>query len=406
MGVLGFKTYIHLLSSLLLVLFLSVNQANAQTNSLRQEFELKDTNPYPNRKYFGEVIFTTMGRRTDDPFVQSRYARAIIEGTLGVKYENWLEAKLAVVQLLTSGTASQQMGVTEAGPGSGFFMDEASISLKPADWLKGSFGVLAIKFSPIYSLYSSQSEAGGQVELSQTWGDKDELYFKTSLKGSQSIPTAKSNGNLITDEGTSPLLTVGTAYAEVDNKLTGTRARISATHFEFTDLPGSAASDSLKIGGSVFGTKDIQFLYEFRGKEFAAALKQEIGLSHAVEVKASTIRNERAPAGLNEGNQVKVEYTRAFNKWELLPSYTQFRVEGDALPALYSISSIGYTNRIGYALALKANFPKENFNVFGGYTNSKAIREAGIIQTNTNTSTYQADREIYTLGAEVQYDIF
>lgn len=393
--------------TIILLLFLSQLSALAQTNPLRQEFQF-DESPYiGNRNYHADVIFTLMGRRFDDTFVQSRYGRAIVEASLGVKYENWLEGKLALAQVMTSGAASHQMSVTEAGIGSGTYLDEATVSVKPTDWVTGKAGVLYVEFSPIYSLHYPQSQAGGALVFSNTWGSNDsDIQFTASLEGSQSIPTARSSGNIITDENTSPLLTLGSFHCKFVNKYTGTTVRLSAAHFEYTDLSTASAADSLKIGSSVMGQSDLQFIYEFRGKELAAALKQEFGLSHAVEVKGSMLRNERAPASLNQGHQVKVEYTRSFDKWELKPSVTQFYVESDSLPAVFAQSGFGYTNREGYAINVKANFPKEKFNIFGGYTNAQAIHEAGVIRYNSNMSTYQMDREIYTLGAEVAYEIF
>ncbi len=118
--------------------------------------------------------------------------------------------------------------------------------------------------------------------------------------------------------------------------------------------------------------------------------------------------NERAPKDLRDGWQQKLEYARTFEKWKLIPSVTQFRVEGDTLPSSYSIGSYGYTNRQGYNVTLKADITKQKFNMFVGYTNAKPLissNELGV-DTNSNVGTYQADREIYTLGAEVSYDIF
>lgn len=395
------------LKSIFLILSLSVFSifCFAESNPLRQEFTLEEKNEYGTRNYFGDIAFTLMGRRMDDSFVSSRWGRAIIEANLGGKYSDWLEGRLSVVQLMTSGAASYQMGVTEGGPSSGLLLDEATMTVSPVSWLKGTAGVVSVELNPIYSQFYPQSQAGGQITLENTW-TPGWGSVKATLWGTQSIPTAKNSGHLIVDESTNPLLTTGTLFSEVQNDVIGAKFRVSATHFEFTDLSSAAAADAVRTGSSVVGTKDMQFLYEYRGKEYAAAYKQKMGLSHELELKASRVRNERAPAGLNEGEQVKVEYTRTFDKWQIIPSINFFRMESDALPSVYSLAAVGFTNRKGYGAGLKANFPKEKFNVFAGYTNANAIREAGIVQTNTDTSTYQVDREIYTLGAEVQYDIF
>ncbi|MFN9068864.1 MAG: hypothetical protein ACK5V3_16680, partial [Bdellovibrionales bacterium] len=170
----------------------------------------------------------------------------------------------------------------------------------------------------------------------------------------------------------------------------------------------STASDSQKTGSTVLGSKDFQFAYEFRGREFALGFDQEVGLSHKIEWRGSALTNERAPSENRDGWHQQVRYTRTFDKWKFIPSITQFRVESDALPSSYSIGSYGFTNRVGYNVTLKFDFPKDRFNFFAGYTNANAIVSSDDIQqfTNSNLGTFQADREIFTLGDEVTYDIF
>jgi len=380
----------------------------SEVNPIKQEIriEIDDTKKVESdRIYKGEVSYTLMGRRFDDPFVNSRWGRAIIDLSLSAEYENWFEANLSVAQLLSSGSASYQLGVTEAGPSNGLFLNEATVAIKPFDFLTAKAGVLEVQYNPVLSMFTTQGQAGGSVRLSHS-NESDLGVLKVYLEGSQSIPTAISKGSVITDEGTNPLLTLGTLSTDFKNEDAGTRFRLSATHFEYTDLSTASATDSLRTGSTVVGNKDFQFAYEFRGKEYAAAIEQEIALSHEIRAKASFISNELAPKGLRDGYQYRLEYARTFNKWKFIPGFTQFRVEGDALPSLYSVGSYGYTNREGYNVAMKVEFAKQKFNVFTGYTNAKAINKNGANANTSQASTYQADREIFTLGAEVKYDIF
>ena len=381
--------------------------SHSEVNPIKQEIriEIDDTKKVESdRIYKGQVSYTLMGRRFDDPFVNSRWGRAIIDMSLSAEYENWFEANLSVAQLLSSGSASYQLGVTEAGPSNGLFLNEATVAIKPFDFLTAKAGVIEVQYNPIISMFTTQGQAGGSLRMSHS-NDTNMGVFKVHLEGSQSIPTV-SRGSVITDEGTNPLLTLGTLSTELKNEDSGTRARLSATHFEYTDLSTATAADSLRTGSTVVGNKDFQFAYEFRGKEYAAAIDQQIALSHEIRAKASLISNERAPKGLRDGYQYRLEYARTFNKWKIIPGFTQFRVEGDALPSLYAIGSYGYTNREGYNLAVKIEIPKQKVNVFTGYTNAKAINKNGVNANTSQASTYQADREIFTLGAEVKYDIF
>lgn len=387
---------------------LLAGRAFAQANPIKQELRADiQEEKKSDRKYTGEVIYTLMGRRFDDPFVNSRWGRAIIEANFGLNHEDWLEAKLSVAQLMTSGATAYQLGVTEAGPTSGTFLNEATLSIKPNDVVKFSAGVLDIDYNSVYSLFLSQAQAGANLNLTQK-ADSKIGKSKFALDLSQSIPTSVGRGNIITDEGTYPLLTLATLYSELKNEDSGTRIRGSVTHYEYTDLSTSTAADSLRTGSTVLGSKDFQFAYEFRGREYALGLDQEFGTSNKISWKGSLMSNERAPKNLRDGWQQKLEYARSFNKWKFVPSVTQFRVEGDTLPASYSIASYGYTNRQGYNITLKADVSKQKFNMFIGYTNAKALisTDDQALSNNSGLGTYQADREIYTLGAEVAYDIF
>lgn len=389
-----------------LVLVLTGTSAYAESNPLQQEFLIEEVDPFrAERKYFGDVSFTLMGRSLEDQFANSRWGRTIIEANLGARYEDWLEGRLSVVQLLTSGAASYQMGVTESRPSSGTAVDEARLSVTPSRWSKFSAGILSIQLSPILSQMQPQAQAGGEVGVDNRWETRWGS-FRGSLSANQSIPTSRDSGNLIIDEFTNPLLTTATVFAEAQNDNINARFRLSAAHFEYTDLLSAAAADSVRTGSTVVGMRDVQFLYEFRGKEYAASYRQQIGLSHAFEFRASQIYNERAPSDINKGQQARIEYIRTFDKWEIVPSLTFFRMESDALPSLYSLGAAGFTNRKGYTAGLRAIFPKERFNIFASYTNAQAIREAGVVRSNAEQSTFQVDREVFTLGAEVQYAVF
>lgn len=390
---------------LILVSFLIPILAQSQAiNPLKQELRVQAQEDIKNKDkiYNADLAYTMMGRRFDDPFVNSRWGRSIIEASIGVKYEEWLKAKLAAVQIFTSGSVGSQLGVSEAGATNGLFLDEASLTLTPAKWIEGSAGVLSISYSPVMSFFSGAAQAGGML----TFQEKNKDGFSASFKVSQSIPTSVAKGNIITDEGTNPLLTLATAYLDLKNNSTGSRIHGSATHYEYTDLSTATASDSLRTGSTVTGGKDFQFVYEFRGKEFALGIEQEIGISYEIKLKGNVISNERAPEPLRNGEQVRLELERKFNKWNLIPSVTQYRIEGDALPSSYSLGSFGYTNREGYAANLKVEIPKHNFNVFAGYTNAKAINKDGQNLDVSQNSTFQADREVFTIGAEVTYELF
>ena len=116
------------------------------------------------RTYKGDVGFTLMGRRMDDQVVNSRFSRLIIDLSLVASYRDWLAANLGVVQLLTSGQASNLYAVTEGAPSSGTLIDEANLQV---DFLKDTWsfsaaaGIVQAGLAPWFSAMYTQSNAGG-----------------------------------------------------------------------------------------------------------------------------------------------------------------------------------------------------------------------------------------------------
>ncbi|MFN9068821.1 MAG: hypothetical protein ACK5V3_16465, partial [Bdellovibrionales bacterium] len=224
-----------------LVSLVSSLPAFSNVNPLKQELRTQVEERKTDRNYTGDVIYTLMGRRFDDPFVNSRWGRAIIEFNMGLNYDTWLEADFSASQLLTSGATSYQLGVTEAGPSSGLFLNEASLTLKPlGDNMKLTGGVLNVSYGPIYSLFTAQAQAGANFNLNRK-GESNFGQSKINFDISQSIPTSAARGNIITDEGTNPLLTLAVLSGELKNVDMGSRVRASVTHYEYTDLSTSTA---------------------------------------------------------------------------------------------------------------------------------------------------------------------
>jgi hypothetical protein len=351
----------------------------------------------PDRTYKGELTFSLQGKRFDDPVVNSRFSRAIISVELESKYKDFLKANFGASQLLTSGQATNLYAVTEGGTGSGLFVDEASISLIPIEGLAVTAGIIQVSLNPVYSQFYTQSNAGGLINYG---------FIKTTnkfvIEASQSIPTSKGTSNAVIDDGYLPLLTVFSAKGETTFDSSLTTVKVAATRFQFTDPSSQSAADSQQTGSTTIGNGKGGFLfaYDFRGTELAAAVEQKIFLEDVVSIKGNRVKNDLAPEGLNQGWMARAEYSRAFNKYAVKPSFTRFHVESDALPSVYTMPANGFTNRDGAAYAVKLDFPKEKFNVFGSYV------KANVIDQNSTAGFFQADREVYVIGAEAKYDIF
>lgn len=353
-----------------------------------------------NRSYKGDVGFTLTGRKLQDEVVNSRLARIIVSANLSATYQDWLTAKLGVLQFLTSGQSSNLYAVTEGAASSATIIDEGYLkaTLSSTNWTaSAAAGIISANLSPLYSNMTSQSNAG----FSLTTGYQNKENGELLVFGEQSAPTSKTTSNRIIDDDTLPLMTVGGLRAALPLAKTGTKIKAAAARFVFTDLSSQSANDSSTIGNTTTGNGKggYSFVYEFRGLETSLVLEQDLFLADRVTLKGAVVKNELAPTGANSGWTAKMDYKKSFNKFDIIPSVVKFRMESDAIPASYGQAGI-FTNRVGTGYGLKLDFPSEKFNVFAGYT------EADVINTSTTSSIYQSDRQTYTLGAEAKYDIF
>jgi hypothetical protein len=359
------------------------------------------------RSYSGDVGFTLYGKRLQDEIVNSRIARLIIELNLSTTYRDWLSGELTAVQFLTSGQASNLYAVTEGSPSSATLVDKAFVQARyfPNGW--GGYvrtGIIPAGLAQFYSSMYEQSNAGYSVVAgfdNKSPNTTKENEVQALVAVTQSIPTSKSNSNRIIDEDTLPMLSTATVYASVPFNIGATRLKGSHTRFVFTDPSSQSAMDSSTLGSTTTGNGKGGYLFanDYRGAESALILEQDLFLADKITLKGSVLNNDAAPSGANSGWQTKIEYKKGFNKFNLIPNVSRFRIEADALPASYGQPGI-YTNRYGRGLGLKLEVPSEKFNISAGYV------EANVLNTNTTSSVYQSDRQSYTLSMEAKYDIF
>lgn len=349
------------------------------------------------RIHSGKLNFALLGRRYDDAIVNSNVAMMFVSLSLQAQYQNWLDGKLAVVQILGSGAQSSLYGVGEGGVPNVLLVSEANLGIKPFQGLQARAGIVEVDMGAVQSQLYPQNNAGYLLFLNY----KTENNFELGLNGSQSLANS-TKSNRVLDEDTTPMITLGTLYSTLPIETTRTTLKASVSRFYFTDLSSADADAAQKTGSSTIGNGagGNLFEYEYRGDEYALALSQKLGLKHEITLKGSAIKNELAPEEKNSGWMGKFELKTALNKIEILPSYTRFYLQSDALPSPYANFLFGYSNRQGFVYNVKLNFLKEKFAIFGGYMKSDVISE------KVTASQYQADREVYSIGAEAKYDLF
>lgn len=349
------------------------------------------------KPYKADLKISLAGRSFQDEIVNARYSRSVIGFNGRADFLDVLSGNLSAAQYFTSGAASNLYGVTEVGAGlNGALVEEASLKLHSEEDASVTAGILKVDLNPVSSIMGQGNWMGASLDGQKALGD-----LTLSVDGTQATPTSKDTSNRVLDEGTLPLFSTASLKAEQKFGDSGVSLAAAASHFVFTDPSSQAAVDSQKIGSTVLGVgKTADFVYEYRGMEYGVKLKKVFtGLSE-ISLEASTLRNELSPKNQNTGGQIKASTKYATDVYNLYADLSTFRIESDCLPAAYGPLFYGYTNRIGNGLSMKYEHKKTRIAVYGSYT------QAQVLDKDALSAQYQADRDIYAVGAEVKYDLF
>ncbi len=342
-----------------------------------------------------ELSFSLTGRRYDDAIVNSRWGRAAIGIDLKKKFTSYLSGRLAIEQRFTSGAASNYYTVTDGGASpQGTLIDEAALTLKPADYFKASTGIVSVGMNPIYSVMNSQSWLAGKMESDIKLGS-----HSLTLQAAQATPSSGGVSNRTVDDGTLPLFTQGTVMGEL-NPFESVRFRAAYTSYVFTDPSARTAEDSKFNGSTVLGNGPYIFAYDYKGAEVAADVQFTLFLDDRLTFKAAQIRNDKAPEKMNQGDIWKAEYQKKFNRYEVTGALSGFRIESDAIPSSYGVELMGFSNRAGHSTTVRVRIPKQHLGIMVGHANANVLNKAA------TASGTQADREVYTIKTELTYDLF
>lgn len=390
----------------LLLFGLTSAWAQDNVNQITMKPPEADISPEGGKRYTGALSLSLSGRRFDDEIVNSRFTRAMLNIEVDAVFMPWLTGRFSAIQNFTSGAASNLYLVTEGAAGSNSaFVDEVYLTVLPTtdDALstKLSAGIVSLGANPILSAMFSQSWMGAKTEIKNS--GKDGFI---ALSAGQGTPSSGGTSNRVIDENTLPIYTTGALNGKIGLGDTGWSVGAAASHYVFTDLASQAAGDSSKLGATTMGNgrAGYLFVYEFRGMEYAALVEKKFDSGDKISLRGSTMRNELAPTGNNVANLGRIEYDRSLSAaWKLKAGLTAFAIQSDALPATYAISSYGFTNRKGSYTSLKFENKKEKYSLFAGYTVADVLQKDVSIAP---AAQYQADRLIYSLGAEVNHDIF
>ena len=330
-------------------------------------------------------------KTVEDDFMTSQKAGGILETQTEFKLARKLNVNLVAGAMLFSGNSTNYY-TGEGASKSGVYVDEASANFNPSPSLTLSGGIVPTSFSPIASSYLPGGLPGASEKLSF-----DFAGVTTTLSANQVIPPTDAI-KTTTNNASGSLMLVETLMLKAGDieKLSTIEASASASHFMLSGMTSPTAHESRFYGSTVIGAeKNARFAYDFNGFEYGAALKARINKALKVSLKGSAIINNEAPSGSNSGYTASVGPTFTFGNFEIEPSYSQFRLESDAIPASYSNLNNGWANRQGQAVSLRAKLIEEDITFRASYNNALEIKDG----------PYQADRNTYSVSVETSYGI-
>ena len=131
-------------------------------------------------------------------------------------------------------------------------------------------------------------------------------------------------------------------------------SQLSYSHFSFNELTSASAFDSAYRGNTVSkqGPSTYNFVYGYQGDELVLKTKYS-GNFWDINAKLGAIKNSSAPEQMNLGYFVSLEPGFRVGEKNLVRVIaSSFRVEADAMVAVFSDATFGRTNRVGTRIGM------------------------------------------------------
>lgn len=338
-----------------------------------------------------ELGLHTRGGRIEDDNIRSSTSLSQVSFDFAYNMTTWLRTDIVGAYTFSSGLAATVYG-SEGSPTSGASLDEGSVTIIPTKSIEISGGIVETQFNPIYSVYGGDALAG----LRETFNKEFQNGISIGLNAYQAVPTQLGTSNRVLEEDTE-------AYLILNNLNLGFKAGrsqidLAYSKFDFFNMTRAAADDSKFLGNTMVGEDGSFFRffrYEYKGQEAALSFSQKFRQDDLFKIRGSFAVNDEAPEKMNTGWLANAFYEYNFSRYQLRPSYTQFRLESDVIPAFYAKGALGFLNREGYSTELRGAINTYKVETYLRYTNSKEIQDTFV----------QSDRESFMIGLEVSYEI-
>lgn len=340
-----------------------------------------------------KILFSVFGRSVEDEFSRSHQGVTVVNPEIFVKYGDVITLGLDFAAFIGTGNASNFWNDDGKAPNT-FILFEgfAKVNLHKNIFVRA--GAIRTPLNPLTSIMTPGTFMGFHEEW-QIGADNSNI----TLNSYQAIPSAGTVSRRIYDDGTQAYFLSQTIMGKLKSEETGSELRLAATRFQFENLSTNVANDSYFLGNSLASfegsSKSFRFRHGFMGTESAINVKQALG-AHELFLFGSTILNDEAPVGKNDGNIIGASIKLVFGNYAYRPSYSVFNYEADVTPTTYTTLTARFHNRTGYRFGFDIELLKEKL----------ALKNYYIKMDLKDANPYLADREVYNIALEAKYDIF
>jgi hypothetical protein len=356
-----------------------------------QSLKVPSLSDAPEKQFALSLSLGTRGSRIQDDNIRATTTASTVGVGFTWNATTWLKSELKADYQFATGLAATVYG-SEGSPYTGALITEGSVTLAPLEGIEISGGIVETNFNPLYSIYAGDALAGLRERIGTT--NKSGWIF--GLESYQAVPTQIGTSNRVLDEKNEAYLilnNLNAGYVGERNSI-----KLAFTKYDFYNMTRAAADDSKFLGNTMIGEEGSPyafFRYQFKGQELALQMEKTFRRDDKLFLRGSYAVNNSALEDLKTGWIGNLRYDLNIGRYKISPSFTQFRLESDVIPALYTRGAWGYLNRDGYQAELRGKLIPFNVEAYARYVNSKEIEDRLV----------QSDRVNYTVGVEVTYDV-
>jgi hypothetical protein len=345
----------------------------------------------PEKQFALTLSLGTKGTRIQDDNIRASTTASILGVGFTWNATTWLKSELKADYQFATGLAATVYG-SEGSPYTGALITEGSVTVAPLEGVEISGGIVETNFNPLLSIYAGDALAG----LRERIGTTNKKGWIFGLESYQAVPTQIGTSNRVLDEKNE-------AYLILNNLNAGYVAeraafKLAFTKYDFYNMTRAAAADSKFLGNSMIGEEGSPysfFQYQFKGQEIALQLEKTLRRDDKLILRGTYAVNNSAPEDLKTGWIANLRYDLNVGRYKISPSYTQFNLQSDVMPAFYTRGALGYLNREGYQAEIRGKLLPFNVEAYARYVNSIEIEDRLV----------QSDRVNYSVGVEVTYDV-